>query len=120
MADQPTTAKSSKAAPGGRPRDPAGNSASAPRASAPRRISGPRAAAAAARQLTELTGRPAEGVVGLEPDEDGWRVEVEVVEVHRIPETTDVMAVYEVEVDTGGDVREFRRIRRYVRGAVED
>ena len=91
--------------------------ASAPRASAPKKKSGMAIAAVAARQLLEMTGRDAEGVVGLEKTEDGWRVEVEVLEVRRIPETTDVLALYELTVDGDGDLEGYRRLRRYTRGA---
>ena len=90
---------------------------SAPRASAPKRLSGSKAAAAAARQLLDLTGREPEGITGLEPDDDGWKVQVEVLELRRIPETTDVLALYEVQVDADGELQGYRRLRRYTRGA---
>jgi hypothetical protein len=89
---------------------------SAPRASAPKRASGVSVAAGAARQLLELTGRQAEGVTGLERTDEGWRVEVEVVEVRRIPDTTDVLALYEVTLDEDGELEGYRRLRRYGRG----
>jgi len=79
-------------------------------------MSGPQVAASAARQLLELTGREAEGVTGLSRTDDGWKVQVEMIEVHRIPNTTDVLALYEVEVDERGDLQGYRRIRRYARG----
>jgi hypothetical protein len=91
--------------------------ASAPRAEADRPPSAGRIAAEALRQLIELTGKDAEGVVGLERSDDGWTVEVEVLEVSRIPNTTDVLALYEVEVDGRGSLQGYRRVRRYVRGA---
>ena len=47
---------------------------------------------------------------------DGWKVHVEVVEVRRIPDTTDVLALYEVQVDEDGDLMGYRRLRRYARG----
>jgi hypothetical protein len=90
--------------------------ADAPRAEAPKRKSGPAIAAEASRQLLELTGRGAEGVTGLERTDDGWKVHVEVVEVRRIPDTTDVLALYEVDVDTDGELNGYRRLRRYSRG----
>ncbi|MGZ4535411.1 MAG: gas vesicle protein GvpO [Nocardioidaceae bacterium] len=90
---------------------------SAPRASAPTRRGASAAAAAAARQLLDLTGREPEGVTGLEADDDGWNVQVEVLEVRRIPETTDVLALYEVQVDFDGELQGYRRLRRYTRGA---
>ena len=69
-----------------------------------------------ASQLLELTGREAEGVTGLERTDDGWKVLVEVVEVRRIPDTTDVLALYEVTADEDGDLEGYRRLRRYARG----
>lgn len=89
---------------------------SAPRVSAPKRKSGVAIAAGAAQQLLALTGREAEGVTGLERTDDGWRVEVEVVEVRRIPDTTDVLALYEVTLDEDGELEGYRRLRRYGRG----
>jgi hypothetical protein len=49
-------------------------------------------------------------------DEDGWVVEFEVVEDRRIPSSSDVLALYEVEVDADGELLGFRRTRRYLRG----
>ena len=55
-------------------------------------------------------------MTGLERTDDGWTVQVEVVEVRRIPDTTDVLALYEVDVDSDGDLQGYRRLRRYARG----
>jgi Gas vesicle synthesis protein GvpO len=74
----------------------------------------------AAAQLAELIGRTPQAIVGVEKVDDGWRVLVEVVESRRIPETTDIMAVYEVDVSGGGDVSGYRRVSRYVRGRIEE
>lgn len=98
------------------------SSGSARRASAPRAQARPKASAGqvaerAAAQLLELTGKGPEGVTGLERTDDGWRVLVDVVELRRVPGTTDVLATYEVEVDAGGDLRGYRRLRRFVRGS---
>ncbi len=70
----------------------------------------------AARQLLELTGKEAEGVTSLQRTDDGWQVQVEVVEVRRIPDTTDVLAIYELDVDEQGALEGYRRVRRYARG----
>jgi hypothetical protein len=90
--------------------------ASAPRATAAKRATASQVAARAAQQLLELTGKGVEGVTGLERTDDGWKVHVEVVEVRRIPDTTDVLALYEVQVDEDGDLIGYRRLRRYARG----
>lgn len=90
--------------------------ASAPRAPAAKRATASQVAAQAAQQLLELTGKGVEGVTGLERTDDGWKVHVEVVEVRRIPDTTDILALYEVQVDEDGDLMGYRRLRRYARG----
>lgn len=76
-----------------------------------------KAAQRAMQQLQELTRREAEGVVGIEKKDDGgWTVTVEVVESRRIPDTTDVLAEYAVEVDDEGDLTTYSRQARYLRG----
>lgn len=77
-------------------------------------------AVGAAAELSQLIGQVPEGIVAAEKVEDGWRVQVEVVESRRIPETTDILAVYEVDVDNDGTVTSYRRLNRYVRGRIKD
>jgi hypothetical protein len=69
--------------------------------------------------LAELVGCPAEGITAIRRNDDGWVVEVEVLEVERVPETSDVLASYEVEIDNDGEIVEFRRLRRYLRTQTE-
>ncbi|HET9128353.1 MAG TPA: gas vesicle protein [Propionibacteriaceae bacterium] len=71
-------------------------------------------------EVADLVGCPAEGVTGIRGTDDGWIATIEVLEVGRVPETTDVLASYEVTVDRDGDVTEFHRVRRYLRGQVDD
>jgi hypothetical protein len=82
-----------------------------------RKNSPARVAAEALEQLAALTGRPSEGVVGIERDDDEWVLEIEVLELRRIPNTTDVLARYRVTADDSGEVTGYRRLHRYVRGA---
>ncbi|WP_223838414.1 gas vesicle protein GvpO [Saccharopolyspora pogona] len=70
----------------------------------------------AVRQVHELTGRQPEGVTSLERSETGWVVGVEVVESRRVPDTADILAVYEAELDDDGDLVSYRRVDRYSRG----
>lgn len=70
-------------------------------------------------EVSALVGCPAEGVTAVRKDGDGWIVTIELLEVERIPETTDVLASYEVHVDSDGDVMEYRRLNRYLRAQVE-
>jgi hypothetical protein len=73
-------------------------------------------ARAARRQLAELTGHPAESVLGLRKDDDGWNVMVEVVELSRIPPSTDLLGCYVVTLDDDGELVAYERVRRYQRG----
>jgi hypothetical protein len=81
-----------------------------------RRSSAMEVARSAARQLAELTGRVPECVIGIERAEEGWTVELEVVESRRIPDSTDVLATYRVQVDDDGELMGYHRVERYVRG----
>ena len=74
----------------------------------------------ALEQMRELTGRTVEGVLGVEKGDDGWIVTVEVVELRRIPDSTDVLGSYAVAVDSRGELQEYRRTRRYYRSQVEE
>jgi hypothetical protein len=74
----------------------------------------------AVRELQGLIGRPIEAVTGIEKDGSEWRVTVEVVELERVPNTTDVLGVYEVTVDKNGDLTGTRRTRRFYRSEAGD
>ncbi|MEU4142601.1 gas vesicle protein [Streptomyces parvulus] len=76
------------------------------------------AARRAADALSELIRHRLEGVSAVCRSEDeGWIVNVDVLEVARIPDTTSLLATYEVELDPSGDLVQYRRIARYRRGA---
>lgn len=72
------------------------------------------------QQLAELTRKQPEAVTALSRTEDGWRLEVEVMEIHRVPDTADVMAVYQADLDEGGELLAYRRLRRYTRAQVRE
>jgi gas vesicle protein GvpO len=76
------------------------------------------AARAAADYAEEMIGQPPEAFVGAEPVESGWLVTVEVLELARVPDTADVLASYEVELDVSGEPQAYRRTRRYQRSWV--
>jgi len=69
----------------------------------------------AVEQVQELIGRPVEAVTGMEKDGTDWNVTVEVVELSRIPNTTDVLGSYQVTLDKDGEVTSAKRTRRYYR-----
>jgi beta-phosphoglucomutase-like phosphatase (HAD superfamily) len=69
--------------------------------------------------LRSVRGVEAESVSGLTRTANGWTVTLEVVELRRIPESTDVLASYEVELDGDGKLLGFERGRRYSRSQAE-
>jgi Gas vesicle synthesis protein GvpO len=77
------------------------------------------AARRAAQQVAEFTGRSPECVVSIDREDGGWQVGVEVVEIRRIPDTQDILAIYEVHVDRGGRLLSYQRTRRYARGELD-
>lgn len=70
-------------------------------------------------QLAELTGMTAESVSSFSQTENGWALEVEVLELERVPDTMSLMASYEVELDPEGQLTGYRRVRRYERGRAD-
>ncbi|MET8448957.1 gas vesicle protein [Streptomyces sp. NPDC005209] len=70
-------------------------------------------------QLAELTGMAAESVSSFEQTEDGWALEIEVLELPRVPDTMSLMASYQVELDPRGQLTGYRRVRRYERGRAD-
>ena len=69
----------------------------------------------AKEQITSLTGLELETVSSLASGEDGWTVILKMVELKRIPESSDVLGTFEATVDQVGNVTAYRRTRRYLR-----
>ncbi|QJT05068.1 gas vesicle protein [Streptomyces asoensis] len=73
----------------------------------------------ACSQLGELTGMAVEGASSFAQTEGGWQLEVEVMELERVPDTMSLMATYQVELDQEGGLTGYRRVRRYERGRAD-
>jgi hypothetical protein len=84
----------------------------------PRRLSGTAAVEQAKVHLLELTGQQPESVSALSRSRDGWRITLEVVELERIPRTTDILGTYVVELDDEGELMSYVRTQRYYRNEV--
>lgn len=67
-------------------------------------------------ELEALTGMHVENVSRLQPSEDGWVVEIQVLELERIPDTMSLLSSYEVTVDGNGKLTAYRQLGRYERG----
>jgi hypothetical protein len=73
-------------------------------------------------ELPALLGHPVDSVLRLEPDDDnkGWTVTVQVVELSRIPHSTDVLGSYAVTLDQQGELMSYKRRRRYYRNQADE
>lgn len=75
--------------------------------------------ARARAQLAALHGAEPESISSLERTEDGWRATFEVLELARVPDSTDVLASYEVVLDEDKNVTRYARLRRYYRAQAD-
>jgi hypothetical protein len=75
---------------------------------------------AAVSTIADLTGFVPESASALQWDGESWLVTVDVLELARIPNTTDVLGSYVVQLDDSGGLLGYRRIRRFLRGQVEE
>ena len=83
-------------------------------------MNGPEIAEQAKKQVAELTGLEPGTVSALRKDEEGWHVNVDMVEMKYVPDTGDVLAIYEALMDDKGNLISYQRTRRYHRGQVTE
>lgn len=78
-------------------------------------LSAVQAAEEAKEQLSQLTGLPADTVSSVRGQDGAWEVGVELVELERLPPSTDVLASYQVSLDASGQLTGYERVQRYLR-----
>lgn len=65
----------------------------------------------AREELSKITGLELSTTLGAAKEERGWKVSMEMVEKHSLPDQMDILATYEVILDNDGNVIEFNRTR---------
>jgi len=70
----------------------------------------------AKEQLAEVTGFSPVAAVGGFKDEEGWHISVDVLEMARLPESTDIIGTYVVSLDPEGNMVKFEKKRARLRG----
>ena len=70
----------------------------------------------AKRQLAEVTGFKPVAAVGSYRDAKGWHVSVDMLEMARLPDSTDLLGTYVVELDEEGSMLKFEKKRSRLRG----
>lgn len=72
-------------------------------------------------QLAQVTGLQPVTVTGTFKDEVGWHVHVDMLEMRRVPDSTDVLGYYEVLLTDDGTLVNFKRKCSHLRcEAVEE
>ena len=61
-----------------------------------------------------------DGVIGLSKTEEGWVVLLEALERRAIPDTMDVLGMYEVRLDSEGNLLGFDRKKLRKRGETKE
>ena len=70
----------------------------------------------AKEQLAEVTGFSPVAAVGGFKDEEGWHISVDVLEMARLPEATDIIGTYVVSLDQEGNMVKFGKRMSRLRG----
>ena len=70
----------------------------------------------AKRQLAEVTGFQPVAAVASYRDAKGWHVSVDMLEMARLPDSTDLLGTYVVELDQEGSMVRFEKKRSRLRG----
>ena len=74
----------------------------------------------AQEEFARVSKLPVNAVIGLSRIDEGWAISLEALERKAIPETMDVLGVYEVCVDIDGGLLRFERKRLRKRGETEE
>lgn len=71
--------------------------------------------------LESVAGKQPESVSGANRSDDGgWVISFDVVELDRVPSSTDVLATYEVALDAAGELDDLTRVRRFSRAQASE
>jgi hypothetical protein len=68
------------------------------------------------RQMTAITGLPPDTISRFDRSDEGWMLNIDMLEHRSVPRTQDLLASFEVALDDAGQVMRWRRTGRFVRG----
>ncbi len=77
-------------------------------------------AESARSQLTVVTGLKPVAISATFKDDQGWHVLMDMLEMKRIPDSTDVLGYYEVLLDEDGNMLKFKRKKSHLRAEPVD
>ena len=62
-------------------------------------------------ELETITGLELGSTISAHPEGDGWLVTLEAIEKKSIPDSMDILGIFEITLDPDGNVSEFNRVR---------
>lgn len=71
-------------------------------------------------EIAAVTHLKLSGVIGAMKKDDGWHISVEMVERHALPDSQDLLGIYEVVIDEMGKLMNYERKRVRRRNEVEE
>ena len=74
----------------------------------------------AEEEFARLSKLPVNAVIGLSKTEEGWVVSLEALERKAIPDTMDLLGLYEVRLDGEGNLLGFERKKLRKRGETQE
>ncbi|HEU5156646.1 MAG TPA: gas vesicle protein GvpO [Streptosporangiaceae bacterium] len=78
-------------------------------------LSASEAGDAGMRHITAIVTKDVEGITAVRPADDGWTVEIELLEARHIPSSSDTLSLYEIDIDSSGELKSYRRTAMYSR-----
>jgi len=74
----------------------------------------------AREEFISLGKKPADGITGLSKTEEGWSILLESLERKAIPDTMDVLGLYEIRLDNEGNLLALDRKKLRKRGETQE
>ena len=68
------------------------------------------------KDLAVVMHQEVSGVIGVSKEGGEWKIAIELIERKSIPDTSDILGVYEVKLDDAGEMTGFNRVRVRTRG----
>lgn len=69
-------------------------------------------------EIKELLKKDPETISSVEKTNEGWVIQCEVLEKKSVPETFDLLKIFEFELDKDGKIKGFKQLKKIRRGDV--
>lgn len=70
-------------------------------------------------EIKELLKKDVESIASIEKSGDGWVVQCHILEKKSVPETYDLLKVFEFKLDKNAKITEFKQIKKIRRGDID-